>query len=1199
MIELSLVLPVHLPRPPALLFLFWVRSFFSLFFVLFCVGSVRKHTSSYKPRPKMKLEHTKWNDPTVKFLRTMQRLQDRVWKRPIPKAGIVQTTPTYNSCQMKAVLRYKRVDQKVRPIPSMIPYHMKTSRQYPKDPLDNLPKLPYNPPAFTPTPKVTSERMESLGIAKNMELWPEEKKLLQHVLVINERSIAFNEQERGTFRRDYFSDYKMPVIDHIPWQDKNMPLPRGYQDEIIRLLKEKIDAGVYEEAQSSYRSRWFCVKKKDGGLRIVHDLQKLNGVSIRDSGVPPILEEFVEAYAGRSIYTVLDMYWGFHARILDEDSRDMTAFQTPLGVLRIVSLPMGYTNSPAEFQACMMFLLQDEVPEKAGVFIDGIPIKGPATKYLTASGTEESIPQNPGIRRYVWEHLNDVHRILHRIGEAGGTVSGKKMQLCQPEVEIVGHKCSSKGREPINHRTKKVLEWPVPTNLKEVRGFLGLCGTVRIWIQDYSMIAKPLVDLTRKDAEFQWSSEQELAFQTLKTLVTSAPAIKPIDYTSNRPVYLSVDTSIHGIGFILSQEDENGRRAPARYGSLPLKEAETRYGQSKLELYGLFRALRHYRAFIVGVKALIVEVDASSIKGMLDHPDIQASAVINRWIQGIKQFDFQLEHVPAHRHKGPDALSRRPVTTEEYSGESDPEAWVDEIALLTQNQSQPSPSYSTIQPPIKPYPTLDDTLFMDFLGPDQAYSKTSLIGAKDCQLEEDELIRILQYLVTHKAPKIKHPRDLEKFKQQAEQYYLQGIHMYRRRPSLHPQVVIFNKKRRREILWQMHEESGHHGIWAVAKQTTLRYHWPGIQEDVKQHIRSCHPCQLRSTKKMHIPITMSHPPRLFSKVYLDVMHMPKARGKQWLVACRDDLSGKTECKPLTRDKAKAIAKFFLHRIILRYGIVQEVVTDNGPSFKKEFKALLAQYGITQIKISPYNSQANGVVERGHYNIREALVKLCRGDLSQWPFLVPAVSYADSITIRRATGFSPFYLLHGVHPFLPSDLADATFMVSEFRPGMTDEELLIARTRQILRMPKDVEKARQTLKRTRIRSKQAYENKFARRLQKDSYESGTLVLIRNNTIENSVSIERKTANRYMGPYRIVRRTQGGSYVLEEMNGNLLRHTTAAFRLIPYIQRTDLETLVQGHSSEKDGSDSEAELPNLESLHSPPSLDATDPSNQSED
>ena len=276
--------------------------------------------------------------------------------------------------------------------------------------------------------------------------------------------------------------------------------------------------------------------------------------------------------------------------------------------------------------------------------------------------------------------------------------------------------------------------------------------------------------------------------------------------------------------------------------------------------------------------------------------------------------------------------------------------------------------------------------------------------------------------------------------------------------------------------------------------------------------------------------------------------------------------------------------FFLNCIILRYGMVQEVVTDNGPSFKKEFRKLLKNYGITQIKISPYNSQANGVVECGHYNIREALVKLCKNDLSQWPLMVSAACYADRITIRRATGFSPFYLLHGVHPMMPCDLADATFMVSEFKPGMTDVELLAARIQQLLRMPQDVDRATRILKKAQIKSKEIYETKFARQLQKDDYEPGALVLIRSNPIENSVSIVQKTANRYMGPYCVVRQMQGRSYVLEEMNGNILRHSTAAFQLISYIKREELDELVSSTSTEVNGLNPEGEDSTQEPSHS---------------
>ena len=125
----------------------------------------------------------------------------------------------------------------------------------------------------------------------------------------------------------------------------------------------------------------------------------------------------------------------------------------------------------------------------------------------------------------------------------------------------------------------------------------------------------------------------------------------------------------------------------------------------------------------------------------------------------------------------------------------------------------------------------------------------------------------------------------------------------------------------------------------------------------------------------------------------------------------------------------------------------------------------------------------------------------------------AANYADRITVRKATGYSPYYLLHGVHPLLPRDLTDATFLVSKFRPGMTTDELIQARAWQLLRLPKDIARARKILQKSRFRSKEAHEKKFTRQLWKESFDPGDLVLVWNNRIENSVSIERKTADRY--------------------------------------------------------------------------------------
>lgn len=332
---------------------------------------------------------------------------------------------------------YKSVANKIKPVSGTFPEAARVRRTIPSDPLLTLPHLSKHPPKYIPTPHLTQERLESLQINQNNFLSEEEVRLFEQVMNNNSATLAFEESDRGMLKESYFSPYIMPVIPHTPWESRNIPIPPGIRDKVVDLLREKIKAGVYEPSQSSYRSRWFCVLKKNGKLRLVHDLQLLNKVSIRDAGLPPILDNFVEPFAGRQCYTVFDLFWGFDARIVDPASRDYTAFLTPLGLLRLTCLPMGYTNSPAEFQKCMQFILAEET-DYADVFIDDLPIKGPRSQYLDANGIPECLEENPKIRRFIWEHALAVNRIMHRVKEAGATFSAKKCQICRPEVLIIG-----------------------------------------------------------------------------------------------------------------------------------------------------------------------------------------------------------------------------------------------------------------------------------------------------------------------------------------------------------------------------------------------------------------------------------------------------------------------------------------------------------------------------------------------------------------------------------------------------------------------------------------------------------------------------------------------------------------------------------------------------------------------------------------
>ena len=161
--------------------------------------------------------------------------------------------------------------------------------------------------------------------------------------------------------------------------------------------------------------------------------------------------------------------------------------------------------------------------------------------------------------------------------------------------------------------------------------------------------------------------------EQLKTAIITSPALIPINYKTERMVYLSVDSSFRAVGWILSQDCEDGQRRPSRFGSIGWNERESRYSQPKIELYGLFRTLRALRMHIVGIANLVIEMDAQYVRGMLNNPDVQLNTAINRWIAAILLFDFKLVHVPAEKHLGPDGLSRREPIPGEDDNEDDPE----------------------------------------------------------------------------------------------------------------------------------------------------------------------------------------------------------------------------------------------------------------------------------------------------------------------------------------------------------------------------------------------------------------------------------------------------------------------------------------------------------------------------------------------
>jgi hypothetical protein len=233
----------------------------------------------------------------------------------------------------------------------------------------------------------------------------------------------------------------------------------------------------------------------------------------------------------------------------------------------------------------------------------------------------EVIEENPGIRRFVWEHLENVNRVMQCIKKCSGTFSGWKMDICVPSIVVVGHRCTYKGCILEDCKIKKILDWPACNSLTEVHGFLGVCSVVRIWVKDFSKKVCPLVELTKKIMDFVWEEPQELAMAELKDAVSKAPWLRPIDYLSLLAVILTMDSSYITLGFVIYQMGADKERYPNQFGSITWNDRESRYLQAKLEIYRPWRALCAVWLHIIGVKNLVVEVDAQYIKGMLNNPN--------------------------------------------------------------------------------------------------------------------------------------------------------------------------------------------------------------------------------------------------------------------------------------------------------------------------------------------------------------------------------------------------------------------------------------------------------------------------------------------------------------------------------------------------------------------------------------------------
>ncbi|KAJ1690028.1 hypothetical protein LUZ63_014183 [Rhynchospora breviuscula] len=729
-------------------------------------------------------------------------------------------------------------------------------------------------------------------------------------------------------------DHQIPLIDGAKAVSIR-PYRFSYfqKREIDKLIEELMANSFIRSSTSPYSSPVLLVRKKDNSWRLCIDYRQLNDSTVKNKYPIPIIDDLLDELKGAKYFSKVDLRSGYHQIRMAEGDIYKTTFRTHNGHFEFVVMPFGLTNAPATFQTLMNNLFKPFIRKFILVFFDDI---------LIYSDSME-------------DHVQHVQTALQILADNQLFAKQAKCEFDLTQIEYLGHIISSSGVATDPKKIQSMVDWPIPRNIKVLRGFLGLTGYYRKFVRNYGVIAKPLTDLTKKNA-FCWNNQAQLAFEELKTAMSSAPVLALPDYT--KQFTIETDASALGMGAVLMQGHK-----PIAYLSKSLGLKNQGLSTYEKEFLALLTAVKKWRHYLVH-SPFVIRTDQISLKHLLEQR--VSTTLQHKGLCKLLGLDYSIEYKKGKENRVADALSRVEGQNWYISGNSAASWAVSEII----------PQW------------IHDLL--------------------SSYINDPWIAQLKQHLETT-------PVD-----QSSDLSIHQGVIRFKGRICVGSQDGWRDKLIQALHDSAIGGHSGINATYHKVRQLFYWPHLKQSIHDFVSSCHNCQLSKGEKVLPPGLLNPLPIPSEAWHSVGLDfITGLPKSRGKDVILVVIDRLTKYDHFLPLAHPfTAAQVAQAFLDNIYKLHGIPHDLVSDRDPIFTSNFwKELMGRIGIQLNMSTAYHPQTDGQTERLNQCLEQYLRCMIFDQQKTWCRWLPLAEYWYNTSFQQSLDTTPFQALYGYTPTL--------------------------------------------------------------------------------------------------------------------------------------------------------------------------------------